>query len=158
MKKQNLIFTRVILISIVASVIFLMIGFSQIQDSGGTGTISTTEAVDDQKDLVVLWTSGDPEVASKMLFMYTYNAKKFNWWENITLIVWGPSAKLLSEHNELQHEVTKMKKEGVVLKACKACADSYGVTPKLEELGIEVIYMGKELTEYLKGEGNVLAI
>ena len=110
------------------------------------------------EELVVLWTSGDPEVASKMLFMYTYNAKKFGWWDEITLIVWGPSAKLLSEHNGLQDEIARMKDEGVVLKACKACADSYGVTPKLEELGIQVIYMGSELTEYLKGEENVLAI
>jgi tryptophan synthase alpha subunit len=26
--------------------------------------------------LAVLWTSGDPDVAEKMAFMYTYNAKK----------------------------------------------------------------------------------
>ena len=51
----------------------------------------------EKEELVVLWTSGDPEVATKMLFMYTYNAKKFGWWDKITLIVWGPSAKLLSE-------------------------------------------------------------
>jgi hypothetical protein len=52
--------------------------------------------------LVVLWTSGDPEVAKKMVFMYTYNAKKHGWWEDITLVVWGPSAKLLAEDKEWQ--------------------------------------------------------
>lgn len=156
MKKHNLIFTRVILISVIFAGIFFLIGFSQKEEP--EPITSATEETMENQELVVLWTSGDPEVASKMLFMYTYNAKKFGWWEDITLIVWGPSARLLSENNNLQHEIIKMKEEGVVLKACKACADSYGVTPKLEELGIEVIYMGNELTEYLKGEGNVLAI
>ncbi|PKL11188.1 MAG: hypothetical protein CVV50_06065, partial [Spirochaetae bacterium HGW-Spirochaetae-6] len=28
------------------------------------------------------------------VFMYTLNAKKFSWWQEITLIVWGPSARL----------------------------------------------------------------
>jgi hypothetical protein len=157
MKKQHRIFTRVTLVSIVSAVIFLLIGFSQRHESSQLQA-QTTEQDMKNEELVVLWTSGDPEVASKMLFMYTYNAKKYGWWEEITLIVWGPSAKLLSEHNGLQDEIARMKDEGVVLKACKACADSYGVTPKLEELGIQVIYMGKELTEYLKGEENVLAI
>ncbi len=32
--------------------------------------------IKDSEKLVVLWTSGDPEVAKKMVFMYTYNAQK----------------------------------------------------------------------------------
>ncbi|MFZ5647696.1 MAG: DsrE family protein [Bacillota bacterium] len=36
------------------------------------------------------------------------------------------------------------------LLACKACTDSYGVSEKLEELGIEVKYMGQPLTKLLK--------
>jgi len=39
--------------------------------------------------LVVLWTSGDAEVAKKMVFMYVYNAKKYEWWDEITFIIWG---------------------------------------------------------------------
>ena len=34
--------------------------------------------------------------------------------------------------------------------ACKACADSYGVSDILEKMGIEVKYMGQPLTQYLK--------
>ncbi|TCO70689.1 hypothetical protein, partial [Marinisporobacter balticus] len=52
--------------------------------------------------LVVLWTSGDREVAFKMVFMYTLNAKLKGWWKDVTLIVWGPSSKLLSEDAEVQ--------------------------------------------------------
>ena len=45
--------------------------------------------------LAVLWTSGDPDVADNVCFMYTHNAKKQKWFDEVTLIVWGPSAKLL---------------------------------------------------------------
>ncbi len=41
---------------------------------------------------------------------------------------------------------------GVEFVACKACADSYGVSEKLEALGIEVKYMGMPLTDMLKGD------
>lgn len=113
----------------------------------------------EKKDsLVVLWTSGDPEVALKMVFMYTLNCKLQGWWDEVTLIVWGPSAKILSENTELQTAIGKMKNAGIILEACKACADLYHVSPKLEDLGINVKYMGQPLTEYLKSDKVVLSI
>ena len=45
-----------------------------------------------------------------------------------------------------------MKVSGVELLACKECADSYGVSEKFEELGIEVKYMGQPLTSMLKSD------
>ncbi len=60
-----------------------------------------------------------------MVFMYTLNAKAQDWWKEVTLVVWGPSAKLLAQDEELQTEIKKMKNAGVTLLACKACADSY---------------------------------
>ena len=67
--------------------------------------------------LMVLWTSGDRDVALKMVFMYTFNAKKKGWWEHIRLVIWGPSSLLLSEDKELQQEVKKIKEAGVELLA-----------------------------------------
>ncbi len=100
--------------------------------------------------LVVVWTSGDREVALKMVFMYTYNAQKNGWWDTIRFIVWGPSSKLLSEDKELQEYIQRMKKVGVELYACKACADLYGVSDKLAKLGLEVKYIGQDLTSMLQ--------
>lgn len=108
--------------------------------------------------LVVLWTSGDRDVALKTVCMYAFNAKIWEWWNDITLIVWGPSVKLLSEDEELQAELKKMMEAGVVVKACKACADQYGVSEKLEELGVDVKYTGKEFTDYIKEGRHVLTI
>ncbi|MDE5422852.1 DsrE family protein [Ancylomarina sp. DW003] len=100
--------------------------------------------------LVVVWTSGDKEVAMKMVFMYTYNAKKQGWWDDVTLLVWGPSSKLLSEDKDLQDYVKKMQESGVHVMACKACADQYGVANKLNALGIKVKYAGQDLTKFIK--------
>jgi len=85
------------------------------------------------------------------------NSRRFGWWDDITLVVWGPSAKLLAEDQELQEYILKIKEAGVDLKACKACADMYGVSEKLEELGITVKYMG-ELTDYIKEGRHLLTL
>ena len=106
--------------------------------------------------LAVIWSSGDPEVAKKMVFMYTKNSRLKGWWETVNLVVWGPSAPLICENRELQKELKKLKEAGVKLLACKACSDGYGVSDKLEALGVEVIYMGVPLTEYLKTGWSVL--
>lgn len=106
--------------------------------------------------LAVIWSSGDPEVAHKICFMYTHNTKRRGWFDHVTLIVWGPSAELLSRDIKLQERVRAMADDGVVLEACKACADLYGVTDDLTALGIDVKYMGVPLTEMLKEGWRVL--
>ena len=106
--------------------------------------------------LVVLWTSGDPEVAEKVCFMYTHNALKRGWFKTVILIVWGPSANLLATNTRLESEVKSMILDGIQLQACKACSDSYGVSEKLQDIGVEVIYMGMPLTNYLKSGYSIL--
>jgi hypothetical protein len=108
--------------------------------------------------LVVLWTSGDRDVALKMVFMFTKNAKKRGWWEDITLIIWGPSALLLSVDRELQDYVREMMDLGVVVEACVTCAEMYGVADTLAGFGIDVKKMGEPLTDYMKEGRHVLAL
>jgi hypothetical protein len=85
-----------------------------------------------------------------MVFMYTKNSRLQGWWGRVRLVVWGPSALLLSHDQELQEELEELKAAGVELLACKACAHLYGVTDQIRALGIEVVYMGQPLTEMLK--------
>lgn len=117
------------------------------QEPGGEGSVNR---------LIVLWTSQDREVAQNMVFMYTKNSKLKDWWDQVRLVVWGPSAKLLSIDEELQVELKELEEAGVELQACKACADRYGVSDKLSSLGIEVIYMGGPLTKYLQEGYSVI--
>jgi hypothetical protein len=107
--------------------------------------------------LAVLWTSGDPAVAHNVAFMYTHNAKKVGWFEEVTLIVWGPSQRLLLDDKKLQEKIKAMQEDGVVVEACIACAMNYGIVEELRALGITVRGMGVPLTNYLKDdEWNVL--
>jgi len=106
--------------------------------------------------LVVVWTSGDKEVAKNMVFMYTLNAKKRSWFDDVTFIVWGPSSELLSNDEELQGIVKEMIDEGVKLEACLRCAENYGVVQRLKDLGIDVKLMGEPLSNYLKEDRKVI--
>jgi hypothetical protein len=110
----------------------------------------------EEQQLAVVWTSGDIEVAEKVCFMYTHNAKLQGWFDEVVLIVWGPSAKLLSENKELQEQVKRMIADGVKVEACVACANMYGVADQLNAMGIEVKGMGSVLSGYLKENWKVL--
>lgn len=112
----------------------------------------------DETGLVVLWVSRDREAAMHMAFMYAKNARLKGWWDKVGLVVWGPSAKLLTEDFELQKELKEMIDSGVLVQACKACADRYGVADDLARLGVDVINMGDPLTTYLKDGWKVLTV
>lgn len=109
----------------------------------------TTE-ISNTDELVIVWTSGDKEVAMKMVFMYAFNAKKNEWWDDITLLVWGPSSKLLSEDKELQDYLEVMLDSGINIIACKGCADLYEISDELEQIGVTVRYTGEDLTHFIK--------
>ncbi len=112
----------------------------------------------EKRHLYVLWTSGDPITADKMVFMYTINSLAHGWWEEVTLIVWGGSTKLVSENQAIQERVREAMDAGVYVTACKGCSDQLGVSEKLAALGIEVQYLGVALTNILKGGEALLTI
>ena len=133
-------------------IIFLIFVYS------GINAQNEVKMEDKTSKLAVLWTSGDPDVAEKMAFMYTYNAKKQGWFDEVVLIVWGPSAKLLSENKMLQDYVKKMQEAGIKVEACMGCAKMYEVDGKLQNLGIDVKGMGVPLSNYLKDGWKVLSL
>ena len=139
-----------LLFSIIVSIFLTLIISKDMSTSQVADTLQDGKQISEKEKLVVVWTSGDKEVATKMVFMYTFNAKKNNWWKDITLLVWGPSAKLLSEDKELQDYVKEMLDVGVNVLACKGCADQYEVSDDLEKLGITVKYTGVDLTNFIK--------
>jgi hypothetical protein len=107
--------------------------------------------------LAVIWSSRDKDVAEKVVLMYTQGAKMKGWFDEIVLVVWGPSTKLLADDSELQEKVKSLMKAGVKVQACSVCAGEYGVVAELENIGLEVIPMGEPLTAYLKEDWKVLS-
>jgi hypothetical protein len=112
----------------------------------------------EKKHLYVLWTNDNLITAEKMVFMYTVNSLIHGWWEKVTIIIWGASAKLVSENIDIQKKVKEALDAGVVITACKACADQLGITDALERLNIEVKYWGAPLSDILKREEALLTI
>ena len=108
--------------------------------------------------LYVLWTNDNPITAEKMVFMYTTNSLIHGWWENVTLIIWGASVKLVSENSMIQEKIKEAMKAGVHITACKACADQLGATEFLEKLQIEVKFWGLPLTDILKNNEQLLVL
>jgi hypothetical protein len=108
--------------------------------------------------LNILWTTSDKDTAKNMIAMYTCNALKNSWWDEIRIIIWGGSTKLISEDESMHKLIAKMIAAGVTFEACKACADKYKASDKLDALGIKVKYMGIPLTEYIKGDDHFITI
>ncbi len=129
------------------------IGQTTVKADGNPSLPATAQNPD---KLVVVWTSDDPYVAERVAFMYTHAAKTAGWFKDVTLIIWGPSAKLITENLKLQEKIKSMQKDGVVVEACITCSDAYGVTEDLRKLGYDVKGMGKYLTGYLKSGAKVL--
>lgn len=108
--------------------------------------------------LNILWTTDNKHTALNMLTLYAINSKRHNWWKNVNVIVWGASASLIANDQEIQTEVLEMISQGVTVEACKVCSDNLEATAKLLQLGIDVKYMGEPLTQYLKSDDKILTI
>jgi hypothetical protein len=114
--------------------------------------------VDNSNHLYILWTSADAITADKMVFMYGLNSLKRQWWDRVTIIVWGAAAKLAAENPDIQDAIKELLQAGVSFSACKACADQLGVSDVLEGLGIEVKFWGEPLTQLLKSKATLLSV
>ena len=121
-------------------------------------TLQAEKQVQDEASdkLVIVWTSDDPYTAERMVLMYAHASKNYGWFEEVTLIIWGPSAKMVAENIKIQEKLKTMQEDGVEIRACIVCANMYEVTEELKGMGFDVQGMGKPLTEYLKGGAHVL--
>jgi hypothetical protein len=112
----------------------------------------------DKNHLYILWTNDNPLTAENMVMMYATNAMKRKWWEQVTVIIWGATAKLAAENDILRHLIQEGIQNGVEFSACKACAQNLGVEKQLLELGIEVKFWGEPLTNLIKGSEPLITV
>lgn len=100
--------------------------------------------------LCIIWSSQDPDVARNLILMYGGNALPKGWWDMVTIIVWGPSQKLLTSDLQLQQELADIMNGGVDVLACRSCAERYGLVEDLAALGLSLEYVGAFFTDVLK--------
>ena len=108
--------------------------------------------------LIILWISQDADSALNMAFMYAKNSKLHEWWNDVDLYIWGPSAVLAVENEKIKEEFKLLRHVGVNLKACVACASRYGVVDELRRLDIEVLPLGPLLSEELKAQTKIITV
>ena len=105
-----------------------------------------------KNELLIVWSSGEVEVAKKLVLLYGSVMLERKYWDEATIMIWGPSAKLLAQNTDLQEQFKVVQKSGVKFNACVVCTDDYGVSSELRELGVELIHTGEMLTEALQSD------
>lgn len=102
--------------------------------------------------LLIVWSSEEKEVAKKLVLLYGSVMLPRGYWDEATIMIWGPSARLLAQDKEIQEQFKVVQKSGVKFNACVVCTDEYGVSKTLQELGVELIHTGEMLTDALKSD------
>lgn len=108
--------------------------------------------------LHILWTNADPLSSEHMVMMYAKNAMLQKWWDEITVIIWGATSKLVAEDMNMQKLIKEAQEAGVKFSACISCANNLGTKDKIEKLGIELIVWGVPLTKVLKDKSPIIYV
>ncbi len=106
--------------------------------------------------LLIVWSTEEVEVAKKMVLLYGSVILPMGYWDAAHLMIWGPSARVLAESEALQEMLKTVQESGVETSACVVCSDDYGVSAKLESLGVETTHTGELLTEALQNDWKVI--
>lgn len=112
----------------------------------------------DGKKLTILWTDGDVETSLFMVLMYATNSMLHQWWEGVTVVLWGAPARLAAENEDVRQKIRMARHAGVRFEACIACAEQLGVAERLQELGITLRGWGNPLSELLQSGAPLLTV
>ncbi|MHA1212585.1 MAG: DsrE family protein [Candidatus Heimdallarchaeota archaeon] len=98
----------------------------------------------------IILSSADYEVHKELSFRLALNAHTKKWADEVRVLIWGPTEKILAENKQFQEEVKLLIEAGIDVFACKACSDNYGVSDALTQLGVKVEYVGRLTIQMLK--------
>jgi hypothetical protein len=105
-----------------------------------------------KSNLLIVWSSGDVEVANKFPLLYSSVILERKYWQKAHLMLWGPSIKLVKKNKEIQNQLIKIQETGVKMSACIVCVEDYKAVKELEKLNIKIKHTGELLTKALKSE------
>ncbi|MDT8337416.1 MAG: hypothetical protein RQ856_06295 [Candidatus Izemoplasmatales bacterium] len=110
------------------------------------------------KKLVVLWKSDNLVDIEEMITPYIIASKKNKWWDEVEVIIWGASQKVVATDDEVKRKVALMMKQNINVYACKKCAEDLGIEKELSSQHINVMYTGELLTEFLQSDAKVITL
>ena len=98
--------------------------------------------------IVVIISTSDAEKA-RTGTMYAINALKHGWMEEVKIFFFGPAQDLLLEDAILQNYMEEYKSMEETAVACKYISDRDKKSAQISELGIQVEYVGKMISDYI---------
>ena len=98
----------------------------------------------------VVVSSGDPDVALEVGLVYPLNAKKEGWMDEVKVIFFGPSEKLVAYNTQVQERIRELQEAGIEVLACIWCAERMNITEVIEGLGVPVLSVGPIISQMLK--------
>lgn len=102
--------------------------------------------------LLIILSTAEREKALTGL-MYAKNALEQNWIEDIQVIFFGPIEDLMVEDEEIKEYAESIADQTECI-ACKYLSDRDEISEDIEELGMDVDYVGSIISDYIK-EGYV---
>lgn len=112
----------------------------------------------EERKLHILWTNADPLTSHNMVMMYAVNSLTHQWWDEVTVIIWGATADYAAKDPDIQERIRAAMHVGVKFTACIQCAINLGVREKLEEMGVEVKGWGEPLTKLLRDGKHLITV
>ena len=101
-------------------------------------------------DKIIAIISSNDEGKCRTGLAYAMNALKNEWMADVKIYIFGPAEVLVTKHEELQALLREFQLMDGQVVACKAIADRYEVSDKISELGVEVEYIGKMVSDSIK--------
>jgi len=111
-----------------------------------------------ERELHILWTNADRTTAENMVFMYSENSMKNDWWDKITVILWGATQELVVSDAQIRDRLLALRELGVNISACLTCANKMGIREELEKYEIEIVRWGKRITDLMQAGKHLLSI
>ncbi|RXJ67158.1 DsrE family protein [Halarcobacter ebronensis] len=111
-----------------------------------------------QKEAKILWTTDNKDTSIHMVLLYAHNAKLKGWMDDVSVLVWGASQKLIAQDKEIQDKVKAMIDDGVKVTACLKCAQNMEIAEGLEACNIDVYYTGELLSNWIKSGDTIISV
>lgn len=108
--------------------------------------------------VTILWLNDNPRLSHAMVMTYAANSKINDWWEEVEIILWGPTTKYVATDERIQEKLKMVQQVGVKVFACISCASQFGVVDELTSLNIAVEPMSEYLTEIIKNDEKLLTV
>lgn len=99
--------------------------------------------------ILVIIATADP-VKAEAGMMYAVNSLKYEWMDDVKLVFFGPAEKALLADPDMQELLLEFHRQDRTAVACRFLAERDGHDTGLNDLGLDVQYVGSLISGYIK--------